>query len=255
MPTNRHPVSPDWLRSLCPPPHEGNWRTGWMDRPWCITDSAGQPWTAVTDGKAALFLTGHLLANTAAEPEKETKEVARRLFHVWTPHGEPELCIWDEIRRWAGDYVPPPPCRKCKGKKVRRCQHCKGTGTETDHEGKPMACRVCDRLKVEECWLCYGDGLGEHATRLGRLFGTLIDRNMVARFIAGLPDGETIDLVNVYAGNEENDTGEWPMVIESGNPFFRLVAMPLEEAHQEPELLAQAAANAFPPVPVEISHA
>ncbi len=109
-----------------------------------------------------------------------------------------------------------------------------------------MPCAWCDGLKNAECQLCYGSGLGDYVFRFGRLFGVLIDRNQLAKFITGLPDGETIDLVNVYAGAGQK-AGHRPVVIESGSPFFRLVAMPLEEAHQEPELLAQAAANAFPP--------
>jgi hypothetical protein len=163
-------------------------------------------WAAATDGRRLVLYRGAAVVDLRWEEGKGPRRLAERM--VAEESGD-YVTTRDALMAWA-DPPGDPACTECRGRKLVRCRSCGGSGvslctcscgdehkTECDCDGRPVACfgAGCDRPT-------YSD------VRMGRMYGHLFNRTLLADTLRCAPEALT---VAVKAGNEKfpNDMAAW----------------------------------------------
>jgi hypothetical protein len=162
----------DWLKGVTDPSDSRELLT----RPWGIRYYS-LPWTMASDGAGTLLIPGHHEYDVAEEQNTET--ISRALEHSSAYALKMPL---QDILDWAGDYVAPSQCPKCKGDAPLACATCESA----DDKG----CEGCNDGYVD-CQNCENEGMVNSslgARRQMRLNeDVFMDGNLVAKILQNVP--------------------------------------------------------------------
>jgi hypothetical protein len=159
------PSQAKWLASLT---KDAVINRPWIKKTWWI-DLDGREWSFATNGKVCVYVAGRI---EGTEPAADTLKVARDVSLFFWPgfSGKTDYkakqhspCLASRIKEWCGEPQTEQPCPSCLG---------------TARTSPNVLCTFCD-----------GDGTMGPDFRPGRLFGTRLDRNLMARALAGLECG------------------------------------------------------------------
>lgn len=120
-------------------------------------------WAVATDGKILLAARGDGEFRQATFAETQTLSSSSFGLDV-LPGDGPDGLDFLEFKKWCGPYDP-----------WKECHRCDGEGELADSDD--VTCRECN-----------GDGGTGGDQRPGLLLGYRVDRNALAKFLAGMPD-------------------------------------------------------------------